>query len=99
MLISLYDSIDETAIAEKYMAVFGLNLCTSCPSEVRKAIIQLNKMAKAAEKNKPTKRFKAEYQDLQVSVRHYLITSLNLNEELIKVLENSGLGHYLEPNE
>lgn len=56
-------------------------------------------MAKAAEKNKPTKRFKAEYQDLQVSVRHYLITALNLNDELIKVLEDSGLGHYLEPNE
>lgn len=56
-------------------------------------------MAKTAEKNKLSKRFKSEHLDLQISVKHHVVTALNLTEDLIKLLEDEGLGHYLEPNE
>lgn len=87
---------DLTALTEWYSAVFGLNLCTSCPSEVRKAIIQYNKMAK--QKKECKYKLKEEYKNAQVSVKHYVVNATNITDETAELLIEAGLEHMLESN-
>lgn len=98
--INLYEDIDLKALSDWYRAFFGVNLCTSCPQEVRKAVFKFNKMAKEkAAEPKLSMRFKAEHAEKQISTKEGVINALNLTEERIELLKSYGLGDYLEANE